>query len=78
MKKTRAQLLAEYLENVLGWNVYDRKKCCPDCGRRVFDNDNLDVYCSRCGGYLEYDIDGQLDTEYELEDALQAIEEENI
>lgn len=74
MKKTRACILAEYLENELGWTVYNKKKCCPDCGRRVFDDNNLDVYCGRCGGLLEYTIDGQKDTEYELELALQQIE----
>jgi len=78
MKKPRARLLAEYLETELGWTVYDRKKRCPDCGRRVFDHDNADIYCSRCGGYLEYSLDNQLATEAELEDALHAIEEENI
>ena len=76
MKKTRAQLLAEYLENILGWTIYDRKKVCPDCGRRVFDQENSDRHCGRCGGCLEYKIDNQLDTEYDIEEALQAIEKE--
>jgi len=74
MNKPRAQILAEYLENELGWTVYERKKSCPDCGRRVFDNDNLDVYCGRCGGYLEYAIERQLDTEFELEIALELLD----
>ena len=74
MKKPRARILAEYLEDVLDWTIYDRNKSCPDCGRRVFKVNDENVYCGRCGGLLELAIDGQEDTEYELEIAIQQLE----
>jgi ribosomal protein L37E len=46
----RARELAEYLETVLGWEVYEDRRDCYKCGEHTYGRDKN--FCSSCGSKL--------------------------
>ena len=63
----RAKKLAKYLENVLGWTIYDETMYCPKCGATDYELD--DKFCSFCGTKLKKERKKQI-VEEDIEDAL--------
>lgn len=64
----RAERLARYLEDELGWTVYDPSTECKGCGRIVFGH----KYCPDCGTKQGRATKGRKEQLAEIEAALKA------
>lgn len=69
--KSRARLLAEYLEREFGYTIYHHRARCRVCNYTSTDSEHK--FCQRCGTKLTIK-DDRLAAEKELEQALKAIE----
>lgn len=64
----RARRLAKYLEEKLGWEVYDNRRQCEVCGQLTFDR-AVPLWCKWCGSKLPGAV-YKKETYVELEEAL--------
>ena len=67
----RARRLGEYLEGA-GWEVYERRRKCKQCG---YTTAHEDAYCKNCGGKMKRIPDSDDEGLWTLMEALRYADE---